>query len=432
MAYDGWLMFAEQELVNVARTVQLARMLGIDTVRLRDSSVSWIQEALEGTGGFGGGGFGYGGFGVGGASDYGDITDAPWYDSGFPASSEFAGFVPLSVVGLDDSSLTRETVEYITNGGNSGGSRNATQAIVANLAIIASTDRGAEFGKRWLDRMLQSSRNRLFCSGSDLTYFRSTPPAFNGALAVKAHRRDVNLTRGTSVTKKKTGRCATTWWVTFTLTANDPFEYGEESIRVTGLGGTVAGAAVLASGTSYLAQTSCPSYDYSPIYDPSYPALVPPPPVPDFYPDGWTIESGMHFNRMWAKLSPLEPTALRTVPIFEITTPSDVRLVRVGVWADSDGSAAQCGALFTATATYIPAGGQFIIDGEQEASYVWDGTSAAVRRTDSLVYGMDATPVNWNAFTDPTSLYVTLDIFSETPGYAGALRMAMSLVQKSD
>ena len=86
MAYDGWIEFNESELVNLSRTAQLAEALGIDTLWTEPESVEWIQDALGGV-------------------DYDVITEAPWYDSGLPASAEFAGIVPLSIAGLDDSTM---------------------------------------------------------------------------------------------------------------------------------------------------------------------------------------------------------------------------------------------------------------------------------------------------------------------------------------
>jgi hypothetical protein len=617
MAYDGWLEYNGVEVVNLSRTAQLAQALGIDTVWTTPESVAWIQTAL-------------------GGSLYNDISEAPWYDPGYPASTEFAGIVPLSFPGLDDSTMESTPVEYITDGGHSGKPRNATLPIVANVAIIASTDRGADFGKRWMDRVFRSSSdNRVFCSGADLRYFR-----WEGVDSPIAHRRDVRQTRGSSVTRKRRTDCSATWTVTFTLTAADPFEYSEAFPMLVGLGGgapyvgqithtnladepnvvsgdrwSLAGAtgwtasldsvtpirgtvsrrttvvdtgsgiagalsllgpggtlswsvvpgayfssymdvrvgvadciahldvdfrdgsnvsvggttlgfanltatvpsrfggsalvpstavsAVLSiqvddfSGTSVgqtvtydglvvelrstndglatyfdgdtapvgdkvyqwlgspgvsqsieavgslvpangsvaLVQTTCPVYDYTPVYDPLYPALVPAPTPPDFYPNGWDIEDGMTFTRFWAEVDSIEPTYLDVVPVITLSSSTEARMVRIGIWSGDSDPSDQCGdLLFGAVVTYLPAGVDFIIDGEQKASYVWDGVSTAVRRTDSLVYSFDAKPVDWAKFTDPESLLITLDIFSDSSGIEGdgEVRAALSLVQKSD
>lgn len=411
MAYDGWLEFNGVELANVARTATLAPLLGIDTVWTTPEGVQWIPNTL-------------------GDSNYFDIEAAPWYDAGYPASGEFAGIMPLGVPGLDDSTLEAVTTEYTTDGGHSGKSRNATLSLVASVAIIASTHRGAEYGKRWLDRVLRGgSDSRTFCAGADLRYFRYAEED-----APIVHRRDVRTTRGTSVTRKRSSDCSVTWLVTFTMTAGDPYEYGEPVPRLSELGGVVTGPGVISSGATTLVEESCPVYDYTPVYDPLYPALVAPPTAPDFYPEGWGIVEGMTFDRFWARIEPVEPSPLLMVPVVTLTTTLEARMVRFSVWpADAD-SSTQCDPLFSVIATYVPPGLDFVIDGEQRASYVWDGFSPVVRRTDSLVFGPDAEPVQWAAFNDNEDLLVTLDIFFDSDGLEGGgeVRAALDLVAKSD
>lgn len=435
MANYAWLQYNGTELVNVARTVALSRSLGVDIVRIRAESVSWIQAALEGDEGFGFGygGFGFGGFGVGGTSDYGDITAAPWYDAGFPASAEFAGIIPLDIAGLGDSSLVASTTEYTGNGGNSNAPRYATQPLVADMVLVGSTARGVDYGKRWMDRTLKAGGTRLFCSGSDLVYFRTVPQ--DPSDAEKVLRRDVSLTRASTVTRVRTKKCSAEMRVTFTWTANDPFEYGEEKPQFTLLGGAVTGPGVDTHGTLDLTQESCPVYSYQPLYDPLYPALVAPPTAPDFYPDGWNIADGMAFRRYWARLDPVEPSSLNVIPIFQLTTSTEARRVRVSVWPSEAETDEQCDPLFSVVVNYLPTDLQFLVDAEQEASYVWDGASPLVRRADSLVFSPDAGPVEWSAFNDPDGLLVTLDTFSLGGGTfegLGTIRVALALVPKSD
>lgn len=418
MAYDGWIEFGGVELVNLSRTAQLAEALGIDTLWTEPGAVQWIETANAGLG-------------------YGLLSEAPWHDPGHPASSEFAGIVPLSISGLDDSSLEATTVEYITHGGTSGKPRNKTQSIVANVAIIASTSRGADFGKRWLDRVLRGAGGKTFCAGSELTYFRY-PQRSGSETPPKAHRRDVVLTRGTSVTRKRESDCSATWLVTFTWTANDPFEYGEEVPLFVNLGATTMNAPgsdmFLSGGVYTLTEQECPVYDYSPIYDPLHPALVPAPTAPDFYPDGWELSPGVDFYRHYAKVRPVEPSVLGVVPVVTLRAGDEARMVRVSVWpGDAHPESSVCDPLWQAVVTYAPAGMEFVIDGEQEASYVWDGASPLVRRTDSLVYGPGARPIEWASFNDPSGLLVTFDF--RTDGiYVGNSTMVvdMSVVPRSD
>ena len=435
MAYEGWFSFNGTEIVNAGRTVALARALNIDAVRLRQTSVGWVEATFDAAG-FGVGLFGLGPFGgAGGAGgpdvDYADITTAPWYDARTPASAEFAGLLPLDVRGLEDSSLTAETTEFITNGGHSGLARNAALTIVTDAVLVASTERGAEYGRRWLNRALRGSDTKNFCAGSDLVYFRY--PEVGAPLAT---RRDVRVTRGTSVTRKRSRACSTIWRLTFTMTAGDPFEYGPAESVMANLGAAVPDIL----GTDYgvisgLVETDCPQYDYTPVYDPAYPALIPSPTAPHFLPDGWSIEPGMKFRRHWARLPSLDPAHLDEVPIFTLNSPAEARRVRLSIWPAGSAPDENCGALFSVVVNYLPPGVAFYVDGEQGACYVWDGSSPYVRRSDSLVFSRDAGPVEWASVSDPDEFLVTLDLFEVSPGVyegGGDLRVDLALVSKSD
>lgn len=409
MAYDGWLTYGDVELFNLSRTAQLAEVLGIDTVLTDPDRVAWIEDALDG-------------------DDYDLVSSAPWYDPEYPASGEFAGIMPLSVSGLDDSTFEASTVEYITAGGSSNAGRHATLSIPVKVAVLASTARGADFGKRWLDRVLAGGGARKFCAGSTIRYFR-----WADAAAPQAHRNDVALTRSTNVVRKNVNHCSHTWIVTFTWTANDPFEYGDEIEQFTELGGVVTGDAVTESGDLRLAEDSCPVYDYSPLFDPLYPSLVAPPSVPTFYPQGWYLVPGAMMTRYWARTTPVEPSSLRLVPVITLTTDSPVRMVRVSVWPATSEPDDLCEPLWAGVISYLPAGLDFVIDGEQEAAYAWDGYSPRVRRTDSLLFGNSGVPVAWDSLSDPNGLLVTLDI-TDVDGEApdAEVRVALSLVPKSD
>lgn len=416
MATDEWVTFNGTEIINMARTVQLAQTLGVSSVWTDLDSVQWVQDALGGSG-------------------YSSIINAPWYDPGHPASAEFAGIVPLAIPALDDSTREASTVEYITDGGNSNKPRNKTLSIVVSAVIVASSDRGADFGKRWLDRTLAGGRTSLLCSGAELRYFQYEPDEAHPAAPAQVHRRDVTTTRAVSVTKKWNSDCAWLWTVTFTWTANDPFEYGEARSQFASLGGVVTGPGVISSGNLTMVEASCPEYDYSPIYDPLYPALVPPPTAPNFYPYGWDIADGDSFKRYWVRLAAVEPSVLNLVPEVGFTTTVDARMVRFTVWPSAALVDDTCGWLWSIILTYEPASQTFVVDGEQQASYVWDGVSPLVRRADSLVYSPGALPVDWLAFNDPAGLLVTLDTFAKAGGgYEGdgTLRASMSLIPKSD
>lgn len=424
MSYDGWIDVDGREFINVARTARLAAAMGLITVRVPAERVTALEERFYGDG-FGLGGFGMTPFGGGveAAAYLSDITTAPWYDPDVPASEEFAGLVPLRFDGLEDSTLGAATVEYITDGGHSGTARNSTLSIVGNVGIMALSERGAEYGRRWMNRTLRGTDSRLFGNGWKLSYL-----SYMGVAAPVVHRRDVRLTRGASITAKRNRKCYSTWLATFTLTANDPYEYSSPAPQVSIMGNdTATGAAVVSSGGVDMVEESCPVYDYTPIYDPLHPALIAPPSVPEFLPDGWDLDDGMPFRRTWARLDPFDPGPLSYIPRFSLTSPVDARMVRVSVWESSADTTDTCGALFTAILTYLPGGTTLYLDAEQQAVYVWDGRAPSVRRADSLAYGPLATPLQWATLTDPDGLLITLDIFNDEPVTA-----SLQFISKSD
>lgn len=413
MANHGYIKFNDIEIVNTSRTAQLAEVMDLDMVWATPESSQWIEDAT---------------------SDLGlaDVRTAPWYDAGLAASGEFAGIISLDWSGLDDSTLTSQPIEYITDGGHSGKPRNATLPIVASVALVARSERGVEYGKRWLERTLRGSGSRLFCSGSDLHYYR-----YADADAPLVHRRNVRVTRGISVTRKRKSDCAVTWIVQFTLTAADPYEYGEPAPLIDAMSPVeTEGPEVLSSGSLALVQTICPTYDYTPITDPQFPGLVPSPTAPDFYPEGWSLTPGATFQRFWARTGPVEPTTLDVVPLVVFNTGEEAaRMVRLSIWPTSAAESEQCDPLFTVTLTYIPADTELTVDAEKKAVYVWDGLSPGVRRADGLAYSGDANPVQWTTFNHDDGFLIALDLLDDgsSDGLSGAqTAVAVSLIPKSD
>lgn len=415
MSYDGWMTYNGVEFINLSRTAQLADVLGLNPVLTRTDDVSWIEDALTGTA-------------------YESPSASPWYDAAYPDSAEFGGLMPLSVQGLDDSSYSSSPVEYVGDGGNAGKGRRSTLPIVFNVALVGVTERSVRYGLSWLNQILTATSASTFCKGADLRYFNNSG---GDADTEVMHRRDVKMTRSTSVTRKWQRDGACVWWVTFTMTAGDPFEYSEPTLALTGLGGA-SPTGVIDSGEFNLNYAECPVYDTSPVFDPLYPALSPAPAPPDLLPDGWNISAGMGMHRYWAHVNVPAPRLVNKVPIFTITTLVEARRVKLSIWDHTSPLEDQCDPLFACVVNYVPVGTTLYVDGEESAGYLWNGVSPNVRRCDSLLYSPDARPVDWSSFADPTNLLVTLDLFANpanlTTGYEGdgQVRVGLSLVNKSE
>lgn len=402
MAYSGWFEFGDMEIANIGRSVRLAAPLGIEAVFLSSERIEWLEDRLDGV-------------------DYDDVQEAPWYDPLVPASAEFGGFLPLRVDGLSDSTHTAATSEYITKGGSTAQARRASATFVFSGGLLATSERGAEYGKRWLSRALTAKQGPLNrCSGADLRYLR-----YEGSTTDVLHRRDVHLTRGISVTKEWRGSCSVVWMVTFTMVADDPDEYGEPVSALTNLGGGAATGPLLdAGGSTSLTMTSCPTFDYMPLYDPLMPALVAPPTAPTFLPEGWAVLPGSAFKRWWARVDEHPLTALLAVPYVKVDAEEDVRNVRISFWENFPDPTEQCGPLISIVVGYLPAGRSLYIDGEQQAAYLWDGASLVVTRADTVIYGASGGPVEWASFPVRQGFAVTVDEFSSD----GAVHAEVSLI----
>lgn len=106
--------------------------------------------------------------------------DAPWVDPDNPASLEFFGFYLTSMKGIEDSTVTSEVIEFLTDGGVPGRPRAGTKPVVGAGLLLASSEAGAEYGMRWLKSAVRGGP----CSdngsgpnpfGSQLCYLSSAP-----------------------------------------------------------------------------------------------------------------------------------------------------------------------------------------------------------------------------------------------------------------
>ncbi len=417
MAYEGYLEFNGTEIVNVARTGALAVSLGLGQVHVNEDRAAVLQSRVRGI------------EAKPGSVHYRDIALAPWYDDGYAASHEFAGLMPLSVQGLDDSTLQADVTEYITDGGHSAHSRNTTLSIVISAVLLAATERGAEYGLRWLNRTLRGQTN-LMESGFSLDYLRHLSPD-----SPWANRRKVNVTRSPVIARKRTGQCFHAWTINFTLTADDPYEYGRPETLFANLGKPVIGGTPNQGVISNAVEVGCPTYDYSPLYDPLYPALVASPTAPQFLPQGWTLGEGTIYRRHWARVAPLEPSETTSVPIIKFTSTEEARMVRLSILPSGADPADTCAAIFTVILTYLPPDTPIYVDGVRKAVYAWDGFSPTVRRCDTLAYGTDGKPVTWTAFGDATDFTLALDTLQVASGVyegGGNVRASVEMVSKSD
>jgi len=103
-------------------------------------------------------------------------------------------------------------------------------------------------------------------------------------------------------------------------------------------------------------------------------------------------------------------------------------MVRVSIYDAAAPIDSQCEALWTSTVSYLPPEQDLLIDGEERAAYVLMGNGGK-RRADSLVFGPEASPIQWSDIDGPSELLVALDIGVASSG--STVRAALSTVKKS-
>ena len=84
-----------------------------------------------------------------------DVTSSPWWDQLIPASSEYLGLwgrLTLGPAGAGDLAATAAPPQYLTFSG----------------AIIATSERGAQFGEAWIRSQL--TPDCVVCDGQTATY----------------------------------------------------------------------------------------------------------------------------------------------------------------------------------------------------------------------------------------------------------------------
>lgn len=382
MAYDGRISFGNKELIAHVRTYFLARALGISAVVMPRSQV---QGQLDETGDpdvY--------------AANLADVSKAPWYDPAVPASAEFAGILALGVSNLESSEDSAEVTQFTGDGGWVGRARRGTVDFVFDAIVVASTEAGAAFGYRWLNTSIRAGSRD--CGSGEVMEYRDTKDAGARSLA----RRAVRLTRGIEITRKRANDCSVLWSVSFTLTSGDPETYGAHAVGLaSGLGSAEVGTIGIVTPVPPpvdLVETLCPSPDYTPLYDPEYPALIEPPTAPKIVPAGWQFTPGRTYRRWWGQTVSKRSILVGAKPdVWVYTGAEEARNIRVSLWAQgADPTTASCSALYSVVISYIPADSVFVIDPFGEHSYAYvSGSPSEARRADSLVFSRSGGPVEW-------------------------------------
>jgi hypothetical protein len=360
--------------------------------------------------------------------------EAPWYDPDEPASGEFFGFYPLSIGGLEGSSRASAVTESTSDGGVPGRVRHATKAVVFAGALLAATERGAEYGMRWLRRATLGavcSRDLIteHALGSEMRFLAYDPTytpveAPEAALVplVRLLRR-VAVNNGPTVLAKRALTCGgAVWQVSFTAVAGIPFEFGLPKAIIQGyMDPTVTDPWVpgITPGTHDTVSTAFEEVDcgqdlYEPIYDPLCPALLVPPPPPSV-PLGCFVVPTDWDRRAISVPAELVPLWGEVAPVVTVNAPlaGDVRNARIRFYEDPNGDfnpdEDPCAFLADMVVSYVPAGASLTVDAATQEVYVITSIGER-RRADSLVFGTDSAPFEWPYLSCGFAYVLTIDM----------------------
>lgn len=386
------------------------------------------------------------------------IDGAPWVDPDLPESWEFYGFYPLDVAGAENSSRASAVQEFTTDGGSPGRLRHGTKAVVFNGLIMAESERGAEYGMRWLRRALlgakcEDSAAIISGLGADMTFFAAEPfadtydndevilsggtplsgghvlpdPDLFDITTVPGLRADLRTFKNVTVNNgpsKMAGRKMScggqVWNVQFTATVGNPWEYGvtrqivqgfmDPSVTSPWVPGVSPGSI---SGPVSFTDVDCGTDLWEPIYDPLCPAVITPPEPPSVplgcsdLPDSWN-------RRQISIPGDNVPLWGEVVPVVNISAGGqDIRNVRLRFYSDPTGTfsttATPCDYIGDIVISYIPAQGSILIDGVNEEVSVL--TALGHRRmAGSLVHTTDDKPIKWPALSCGYGYIMTVDL----------------------
>lgn len=407
--WNGWASLGGTELFNATRTKQYAEHMGIRWLKGRLAAPD-LPLVL--------------GHGERYTSPLQD--DAPWVDPDVPESWQFLGAYPLGVSGIEDSTREAELIEFTTDGGVSGRIRHATKAPVFNVALVATSEAGAEYGLKWLRQATLGAP----CFGSDpfgvdLCYLASEPilgeddPDVTDTTAcilplIRTLRR-VQIVKGPTVIAKQSMSHGELWTAQFAASVGVPWEFGSPVEIIEGFlgAGTPLGVATdLDSAGQVVGAEACVEPIWSPVYDPMCPALVAPPSVPDVPMGCFDLPS------TWRRRSFTIPAD--EVPLWSSMTPvitlstgaTETRMVRLRFYSHPDlpGDPAidPCGYCGDIVVSWIPANSQLVIDGSDESVRIVMA-GGVVRGADTLVFGSDRKPFSWPSLSCGFAYVVTVD-----------------------
>lgn len=156
--YQGYLRLGSTEIANAQRVARYVQNI-MPGFPLRDCvGCEGIERAL-------------------GTTYNSPLQDgAPWIDPSNTATYDFLGFYPITVQGLDSSTVVATVTESITDGGYLNSSRARTRDIRVRGVLVATSELGLAAGQTWLNEALRGDPcEDGNCNGYDLSFYAACP-----------------------------------------------------------------------------------------------------------------------------------------------------------------------------------------------------------------------------------------------------------------
>jgi hypothetical protein len=185
---------------------------------------------------------------------------APWYDSRFADTADFAGFEIISMTPLLSHTQVRSTTPLLKGGAVISPAYHAAREMVFRGILIGKTRASVVRGFGWLRHVLEYGAECDFdidCDGKQMMMWTQAPEEGLGIGDEELYRRylyGVQLAEGPPVLRERdlAGGCGSMIEVEFTLTSNNPYIYGQSYSISVGSG----------SGTTYAdLEAAFPTYE---------------------------------------------------------------------------------------------------------------------------------------------------------------------------
>lgn len=356
------------------------------------------------------------------------LDPAPWYDPRFPESADFAGLVVENVT-LSGPLPERPFAQRVGPGATLGRARLAGRTMTVTGWLAGRTCCAVGYGLRWLQHALLPGCSDA-CDGDQACFLTCCPSLDDPAGALEVCTEDQMVEDTTRDSEQSEYQLADNYWRT---TFNTGLIAGVEVIDRVGLAGQCGCTEVvrveftLGIGTPWLygdpvpcitdamapACTEgpcftpdqlepCPSFEGC-LDDPECPAPAAPPPIPN--PVNPCICIPVDTRRVSCTVdAPAGGDWFDATTIVRVVAPGQpLRNLAIRMWANPLGLDADqmddCLACSTAFVTYVPAGGELVLDGRTRRNTITCGNTTR-----------DASP---NLYTLAGSPFTPLDLGCE-------------------